>query len=76
MRSGEKAVVSSRTSPSHMAAMVAARRPATSVPRLAAISEARASRKSPARIARRLPHRALTDSTPRRVAASSMTSSW
>ena len=47
--------------------MVAASRPATSVPSDAAISEARASRKSPARIAWRLPQRALTLSTVRRV---------
>jgi len=40
-----------------------------------AISDARANRKSPARIAWRLPHFALTVSTPRRVSASSITSS-
>jgi hypothetical protein len=56
--------------------MVAASRPATSVPSEAAISEALASRKSPARMACRLPHRAFTLSTVRRVVASSMTSSW
>ena len=48
---------------------------ATSVPSDAAISDARDSRKSPARIAWRLPHLALTVSTPRRVVASSITSS-
>ena len=42
----------------------------------AAISDARDSRKSPARIACRLPHLAFTVSTPRRVSASSITSSW
>ncbi len=56
--------------------MVAASNPATSVPRPAAISDALASRKSPARMALRFPHLALTLSTPRRVSASSMTSSW
>ena len=56
--------------------MVAAKRPATSVPSDAASSEARARRKSPARMATRLPQRAFTLSTPRRVAASSITSSW
>ena len=47
--------------------MVAASRPATSVPSEAASSDARASRKSPDRMARRLPQRALTLSTPCRV---------
>jgi len=56
--------------------MVRASSPATSVPNEAAISDARDSRKSPARIACRLPHFALTVSTPRRVSASSITSSW
>ena len=56
--------------------MVRASSPATSVPSDAAISDARDSRKSPARIACRLPHLAFTVSTPRRVSASSMTSSW
>jgi len=42
----------------------------------AASDDARASRKSPARIATMLLHLALTLGTPRRVAASSMTSSW
>ena len=56
--------------------MVLARSAATSVPSEAAISEARDRRKSPARMACRLPHLALTVSTPRRVSASSMTSSW
>ena len=54
-------------------------RPAGRPPRCrapAAISDALARRKSPARIALRLPQRALTLSTPRRVSASSMTSSW
>jgi hypothetical protein len=55
---------------------VRASNPATSVPSDAAISEARDRRKSPARIACRLPHLALTVSTPRRVADSSITSSW
>ena len=55
---------------------MAASSAATSVPSEAAISEALASRKSPARIALRLPQRALTLSTPRRVSASSITSSW
>ena len=69
-------VCSSRISPSQSRPIVAARRPATSVPRLAAISDAFASRKSPARIALRFPQRAFTLSTVRRVTASSITSSW
>ena len=63
-------------SPSHSQPIVRASSPATSVPSVAAISEARDSRKSPARMACRLPHLALTVSTPRRVSASSITSSW
>ena len=75
-RSGENAVFSSPTWPSHRRPIVAANRPATSVPSDAANSDARASKKSPERIATRLPHFALTDGTPRRVSASSITSSW
>ena len=71
-----KAAFSSRTWPSHSRPMVAAMRAATSLPSWAAISEARARRKSPATMATRFPQRALTVSTPRLVAASSMTSSW
>src|SRR5437763_13093966 len=56
--------------------MVHASSPATSAPRDAARDDARASRKSPARIATMLLHRALTLGTPRRVVASSITSSW
>ena len=72
----EGAAAAAPTSPSHSLPMVRASSPATSVPSEAAISEARASRKSPARMAVRFPHRALTLSMPRRVSASSMTSSW
>ena len=52
----------------------AARRPRCRATRRS--PDARDSRKSPARIACRLPHLALTVSTPRRVSASSITSSW
>ncbi len=76
VRETSKAVLSSPTCPWHSRPMVAASRPATSVPSEAAISEALANRKSPARMATRLPQRAFTLSTPRRLVASSMTSSW
>ncbi len=75
-RIGLYACCSSATSPSHSRPIVAANRAETSVPRDAAISDARASRKSPATMATRLPQRALTLCTPRRLSASSMTSSW
>ena len=56
--------------------MVEARIPATSTPSEAAREDARARRKSPARMATMFDQRWLTLSTPRRVDASSMTSSW
>jgi hypothetical protein len=55
---------------------VAANRPATSVPSDAASPDARDNKKSPDRMATKLPHLAFTDGTPRRVSASSITSSW
>jgi hypothetical protein len=55
--------------------MVAASSDATSAPSDAASDDARARRKSPARIATMLLQRAFTLGTPRRVSASSMTSS-
>ena len=77
--SGRAALYVCRSSsiwPSHSRPIVRASSAATSVPSDAAISDARESRKSPARMACRLPHLAFTVSTPRRVGASSMTSSW
>ena len=75
-RPGSYCVLSSEIWPSTSRPMVAPSRPATSAPRLAAISEALASRKSPDRMARWLPQRAFTLGTDRRISASSMTSSW
>ena len=46
------------------------------MPRSAEISDARANRKSPVRMATVFPHVAFTDVWPRRLTASSMTSSW
>ncbi len=67
---------SSSTCPRHSSPIVAASSEATSAPSDAASDEARARRKSPARMATMLFHRAFTLGTPRRVSASSITSSW
>ena len=64
-----------RSEEGYSSAIVLARISATSPPSRAASADARASRKSPARMATMLLHRAFTLGTPRRVSASSMTSS-
>ena len=56
--------------------MVRASSLVTSAPRSEEISEALENRKSPVRMATVLSHLALTEGRPRRVSASSTTSSW